>query len=145
MLQVVGLLLHWIQAAFTGSCIENPIWNQQCEVKQFRTLRGGQLIVDFDAAENCRSYVTTMEAMISQDDNPWISMDNFKDQYVLVIDLISMQDAAEKCDNPELVGDFWRLELIFTFPLEHLTEFIVLAKRIFSVAVDKLGGVGKNF
>ena len=86
-----------------------------------------------------------MKAMIFQGDIPSISINNFTDQYVLVIDLISMQDATEKCDNPELVGELLRLELNFTFPLEHLTEFIVLGKRVFSVAVDKLGGVGRNF
>ena len=44
-----------------------------------RILRGGQPIVDFDAADNCRLYATTMKAMKIQDDIPSITVDNFKD------------------------------------------------------------------
>ena len=37
-----------------------------------------------------------------------------------------MQDATEKCHYPELVEEQLRLELNFTFPLEHVTELIDL-------------------
>ena len=50
-------------SAFTGSYTENPFWYQQFDLRQTRILRGGQPIVDFDAADNCRLYVTTMKAM----------------------------------------------------------------------------------
>ena len=40
-------------SAFTGSYTENPFWYQQFELRQTRILRGGQPIVDFDAADNC--------------------------------------------------------------------------------------------
>ena len=85
-----------------------------------------------------------MKAMNFQDDIPSIPIDKFKNHYVLVFDLTSMQDAIEKCRYPELVGEPLRLELNFTFPLEHVTELIVLGKRMSSVAVDKFGVVGKN-
>ena len=134
----------YTNSAFTGSYTGNPFWYQQFELKQIRILRGGQPIVDFDAADKCRLYVTTMKAMNSQDDIPSIPIDNFKDHYVLVFDLTSMQDATENCHYPELVGEPWRLELNFTFPLEHVTELIVLGERRSSVAVDKFGVVGKN-
>ena len=55
-----------------------------------------------------------------------------------------MQDATENCHYPELVGEPPRLELNFTFPLEHVTELIVLGERMPSVAVDKIGAVGKK-
>ena len=131
-------------SAFTGFYTENPFWYQQFELRQIRILRGGQPIVDFDAANNCRLYVTTMKAMNFQDDIPSIPIDNFKDHYVLVFDLTSMQDATENCHFPELFGEPLRLELNFTFPLEHVTELIVLGERMSSVAVDKFGVVGKN-
>ena len=70
-------------SAFTGSYTENPFWYQQFDLRQIRILRGGQTIVDFDAAYNCRLYVTTMKAMNFQDDIPSIPIDNFKDHYVL--------------------------------------------------------------
>ena len=39
-----------------------------------------------------------------QDDFPSIPSDIFKDQYVLVFGLTSMEDATEKCHYPKLVG-----------------------------------------
>ena len=131
-------------SAFTGSYIENQFWYQQFELRQTRILRGGQPIVDFDAADNCRLYVTTMKATNFQDDIPSFPFDNFKDHYVLVFDLTSMQDATENCYYPELVKEPLRRELNFTFPLEHVTELIVLGERMSSVSVDKFGVVGKN-
>ena len=131
-------------SAFTGTYTENPFWYQQFELRQLRILRGCQSIVDFDAGGNCRLYVTTIKAMTFQDDIPSIPIDNFKDRYVLVFDLTSMQDATENCHYPELVGEPLRLELKFTFALEHVTELIVLGKRWSSVAVDKFGVVGKK-
>ena len=63
-------------SAFTGSYTEKPFWYQQFELRQIRILRGSQPIIDFDAADNCRLYVTTMKAMNFQDDIPSISIDN---------------------------------------------------------------------
>ena len=131
-------------SAFTGSFTENPFWYQQFDLREIRILRGGQPIVDFDTADNCRLYVTTMKAMNFQDDIPSIPIDDCKDHYVLVFDLISTQDATENCHYPELVGEPLRLELNFTNLLENVTELIVLGERMSSVAVDKFGVVGKN-
>ena len=85
-----------------------------------------------------------MKAMKFQDDIPSIPIDDFKDHFVLVCDLTSMQDATENCHYPELVGEPLRLELNFTNLLENVTELFVLGERMSSVAVDKLGVVGKN-
>ena len=85
-----------------------------------------------------------MKAMNFQDVIPSIPIDNFKDHYVLVFDLTLMQDATENCHYTELAGEPLRLELNFPFPLENVTELIVLEKRMSSVAVDKFGVVGKN-
>ena len=79
-----------------------------------------------------------------QDDIPSIPIDNFKDHYVLVFDLTSTQDATENCHYTELVGALLRLELNFTFPLEHVTELIVLGERMSSVAVEKFDVVEKT-
>ena len=105
---------------------------------------GGQPFLDFETADNCRLYVTTMNAMNFQDDIPSIPIDDFKDHYVLVSDLTSMQGATENCLCLELVGEPLRLELTFTHPPENVTELIVLGERMSSVAVDKFGVVGNN-
>ena len=101
-------------------------------------------MVDFDAVDNCRLYVTTMKAMNFRDDIPSIPIDKFKDHYVLVFDLTSMQDATENCHYPELVGEPLSLELNFTFPLEHVGELSVLGEQMSSVAVDKFGVLEKT-
>ena len=131
-------------SAFSRSDSGNPFWYHQFDPRQIRMHRGGQPIVDFDAADNCRLYVTRMKAMNFQDDVPSIPIDNFKDHYVLVFDLTSTEDATENCHYPELVGQPLTLELTFTYPLEHVTELIVLGERMSSVADDKFSVVGKN-
>ena len=131
-------------SAFTGSFTENPFWYQQFDLRQISIFRGGEPIGDFDTADNCRLYVTTMIAMNFQDDFPSTPIDDFKDHYVLVFDLTSMQDAAENCLYPELLGEPLRLELNFTIPRENVTELNVLGERMSSVAVDKFCLVGKH-
>ena len=84
-------------SAFTVSYIENPFCYQQCDLRRNRIHGGGQPIVDFNAADNCRLYVTTMKAMKFQDDIPSFPIDNFKDHNVLVFNLNSTQDATENC------------------------------------------------
>ena len=130
-------------SGFTGSFTENSSWYQQFDLGKIRKLRGGQPIVDFETADNCRLYVTTMKAMSFEDDIAPIPIDDFKDHYVLVFDLTSMQDATENCHYPELVGEPLRLELNFTHPLENVTELSVLGEPMSSVAVDKFGVLGK--
>ena len=120
-------------SAFTGYFTENPVWYQHFDLRQVRILRGVQPVVDFDAADNCCLYVTTMKAIIFQVDIPSIPIGDFKDHYVLVFDLTSMQDATENCLYPEFVGEALRLELNFTHFLENVTELIVLSERMSSV------------
>ena len=86
-----------------------------------------------------------MKAITFQDDISSNRIDNFKNHYVLVFDLTSMQVFSEDCHQPEFVGEPLKLELNFTFSLEHVTEFIVLGERMSSVAVDKFGAVGNDF
>ena len=87
----------------------------------------------------------TMKAMIFKDCIPSILIDYSKNHYVLVFDLTSMQDAIKDCHYPELVElEPLRLELNFTFPLDHVTKLIVLGVRMFLVAVDSFGVDGKN-
>ena len=134
-------------SAFTGSFAENPFLYQQFLLRDFCLrfcLRGGQPMVHHDTTDNCRLYVRTMKAMNFQDDIPSIPVDDFKDHYVLVFHLTSMQDATEHCHYPELIGEPLRLELYFSSPLEKVTEVILLGERISSVAVDNFGVVGKN-
>ena len=116
-------------SVFTGCFTEVPFWYQQFDLRQIRILRAGPPIVDFDTADNCRLYVTTKKAMNFQNDIPSITIDDFKDHYVLEFDLTSMQDATEKCQYLEFVGEPQRLELNVGQPLENVTEIIVLGEE----------------
>ena len=86
-------------SAFTGSYTENQFWYQHPDLRQNRILRGSQPFVDPDAAVNSCVYFTTMKAVNIQDGMPSIPIDIFKDHYVLVFDLTSMQDATENCHS----------------------------------------------
>ena len=85
-----------------------------------------------------------MKGMNFQDDIPSSPIDKFKDHYVLVFDSTSKQDSTENCHYPELVGEPMRLKVNVTYPLEHVTELIVLRERMCLVAVDKSGVVARN-
>ena len=85
-----------------------------------------------------------MEAMNFQDVIPSVLTDNSKDHHLLVFNLTPMWDATENCHSPQLVSELLRLEQNFTFPVEHVTELIVLKERMFLVAVDEVGGVAEN-
>ena len=122
-------------SAFTGSFTETPLWYHHFDLRQISILRGAQLIVDFDTADKCRLYVTTMKAMNFQVEIPSRPIDGFKDHYVLVFDLTSMRDATENCHYPELVGGPLRLELNFTQSLQNVTELIV-KNKVFSTTTS---------
>ena len=85
-----------------------------------------------------------MKPMNFQDIIPSIPIDNFKNCYVLLFDLTSMQYATKSSHYPEPVEEPLRLELNFIFPLKPITEIIDLGERMFSVSDDKFGIVGKN-
>ena len=78
-------------SAFTGSYTGNHFGYQQKYLRQIRIVKGGQPIVDFDAADNCRLYFTTMKAMNIQDDFHSIPIDNFNDHNKPVFDLTQCQ------------------------------------------------------
>ena len=105
-------------SAFTGSFAENPLWCQQFNLRDNRILRGRQPVVHNDTTDICRFYVTTMKAMNFQDDTPSIPVDKFIDQYVLMFELISMQDPTEHCHYPELIGE----PLSLDYTLVHLQK-----------------------
>ena len=109
-------------SAFTGSFAENPFLYQQFNLRDIRILRGGQPIVHHDKTDNGRLYVTTMKGMNFQDDIPSIPVDNFKNHYVVVCDLTSMQVATEHCHYPELFGEPLRLVSYTLVPLWKMSQ-----------------------
>ena len=64
-------------------------------------------------------------------------MEDFQNQYLLVFDLTSLQDAAEQLHHPELSGKSLRLGKFFQFLLEQSTEVIVLGERLSNVQFEK--------
>ena len=62
----------------------------------------------------------------------------------VLVDLTSLQDAAEQLHYPELSGESLRLEMFFQFPLEQVTEVMVRGERLSNVQINKFGTVAKN-
>ena len=83
-------------------------------------------IVDFEAADNCRLYVTTMRAMSFQDDSPTFPIGKIGDHYALVFDLNSRPVATKKVHYAEPLAETLTLEINLTFLLEHAKELIAL-------------------
>ena len=67
--------------------------------------------MDFDAADYRRLQSTTRKTMNLQDLVPPFPIDQLQNHYVLVFDLISMQDASENCRYQEFFGEFLKLKL----------------------------------
>ena len=131
-------------SAVAGSFYENPFNYQQFHLRELRIIRGGRAIISLDTTSPCRPYVTTMKAMQFNEDFPALPMEHFQNHYILVFDLTSLQDAAEHLHYPELSGESLRLEMFFQFPLEQVTEMIVLGERLSNIQIDKFGTVAKN-
>ena len=77
-----------------------------------------------------------MKAMQFNEDFPAFPMEDFRNHYILVFDLTSLQDAAEQLHYPELSGESLRLEMFFQFHLEQSTEMIVVGERLSNVKLN---------
>ena len=62
--------------------------------------------------------------MVFKNDIPSVPFDTWKDSFVRLFDLNSMQDATERFGYRELVEIAVLLDIKFTFPLEHLAELL---------------------
>ena len=131
-------------SAFTGHFQENPFHYQKFGLRELRIVRGGRAIVSVDTTNDYRAYVTTMEAMNFNDENPALPNKLFQNHHVLVFDLTSLQDARENIHYPELSGESIRLEMFSDRPIRNVTEKIVLGERMLTVKIDQLGTVAKN-
>ena len=88
-----------------------------------------------------RPYVTTLKAMKFEKDFPALPMEDFQNHYILVFDSISLQDAAEQLHSPGIREESLRLKLVFPFPVEQVTERLVLGGRQTYFQIDKFGTV----
>ena len=131
-------------SAVAGFCYENSFNYQQSHLRELRIIRGGRAIISLDTTSPCRPSVTTMKAMQFNEDFPALPVEDFQTHCVLVFDLTSLQDAAEQLHHPELSGESLRLEVCFQFPLEQVTEVIVVGEKLSNVQNDKFGTVTEN-
>ena len=131
-------------SAVAGSFHENPFNYQQFHLRELRIIRQGRAIISLDTTSHCRPYVTTMKTMQLNEDFPALPMEDFQNHFILVFDWTSLHDAAEQLRYPELSGESLRLEMFFQFPLEQITEVIVLREKLSNTESDNFGTVAKN-
>ena len=74
-------------------------------------------------------------AMNFRDDIPSTPIEKFKDTFVIVFHLSTIQDAVEKWPHPELDGELLKLGLCLNYPPQHVTKLLVLGKRVSFFAV----------
>ena len=132
------------KSAVAGSFHKNLFNYQQFHLREIRIIRGGRAIISIDTTSPCRPYVTTMKARQYNEDFPALPLEDFQNCYHLVFELTSLQDAPEQLHYPELSGENLRLEMVFQFPLEQVTEVIVLGERLTNIQFGKFGTVAKN-
>ena len=126
-------------SAVSGSFLKNPFSCQQFHLRDFRIIRSRRAIVSLDTTSPCRPCVTTIKAMEFNEGFPALLMEVFQNHDFL------LQYAAEHLHYPELSGESLRLEMFFQFPLEQVTEMIVLGEKLSIVHIDKFGTVAKMF
>ena len=68
------------------------------------------------------------------EDFPSLLLENFQNHLVLDFDSNSLLDAAEQFHRPELSGGRF-----FQFPLQQVTEVIILGERLSNNQIDKFG------
>ena len=131
-------------SVFTRFYTENHFLYKKLAHRQIKPIGDEQLVVDFEAADNCHLYATTTKAMNLQYDISPFPAFNYREGCVLVFERTSMQVATEKFQLPDLVGGPLTLEFIFASLLENVTQLFVLEERKPSVNVEKFGVLGKN-
>ena len=130
-------------SSIEGSFHEKLFNYHQFHLRELIIIQGGRAIVSSDTTSPCRPYVTTMKAMHLNEDFPAPPMEDFQNHSILVFDLTSLQDASEQLHYPELSGESLRLEMFFQFPLEQVTEMIVLGEKTSNVQNIKFRTVAK--
>ena len=85
-----------------------------------------------------------MKAMNFNEEISALPNHQFQNHYILVFNLISLQDDDENIHYPELSGESIRLEMFFDRSLGNVTEIIVLGERMSTVKIDQFGTVAKN-
>ena len=104
-------------------------------MRELRIVRGGRAIVSLDTNNDCRAFVTTMKAMNFNEEIPALSHHQSQNDYILVFDLTSIQDAGENIHYPELSGESILLEMFFDRSLKNVTEIIFLGERMPTVKI----------
>ena len=92
-------------SAFTGFFQANLSHYPKFALREQRIVRGGRAIVSVETTNYCWAYVTTMKAMNFNEEIPALTNNLFRNQYVLVFDLTSLQDAGENIHYPEINGE----------------------------------------
>ena len=131
-------------SAFTGHFQENPFHYQKFGLRELRNVRGGRAIVSLDTTNDCRAYVATMKAMNFNEEIPALTHHQFQNDYIIVFDLTSLQDAGKNLRYPELSCESIQLEMFFDRSLRNVTEIKVLRERMSTVKIDQFGTVAKN-
>ena len=86
-----------------------------------------------------------MNAVNFNDEFPASPKYLFRDHYLLLFDLASLQEAAENIHYPKFSCKNLRLDLLFESPLRDIIELIVLRERVSTVKIEQFRTVAENF
>ena len=81
--------------AFTGSLKTNPFHYQKFNLRSIRIVWGSHVVVDLDTTDNVQSYITTMRALMFDEDGPGIPLEDYPEHFVQVFDLTTQEANAQ--------------------------------------------------
>ena len=124
--------------------MKKPFSYQQFHLRELRNIRGRRSNVSFDTNSPCCPYVTALKARQFNKNFPALPIEDFQNHSILVFNLTSLQDAAEQLHYPDFCGESLNLEMFFQFPLDQVTEVIVLGERLSNIQIEQLRTVAKK-
>lgn len=129
--------------SFTGKLTQNPFHYQTFGLQRIVLYRNGTVLFDNSLKDGgiVQLYSNTLRNLHFDHNSPGISLQEYKNHFVIVYDLTSTQQSNSQVYYPELVGGALRLELTFEEALKQSIEILVLGEQLTTVYVKATGEV----
>ena len=94
--------------------------------------------------ENKRLHYNSMAALAYVENGHGVTLSDFPNHYIMMVDLTSTQEATHDFIHPELTNSSLSVELKFGAALPRNIENLFLGEKCSTVYIDSLRNVSKN-
>ena len=133
--------------AYLGTNCTNPFQYQKFNWSQIVVFRNGQPIVETPVSTifNHRIYFKTLEALDFLDKGGHgITLDNYRNHFIMAFDLTSTQDASHDFIHPDFTNCSISVQLTFDEALAANAEILFLGERSSTFYINSERKVTKN-